>query len=188
MERLLPRNLQLIYDINAAVLTDLRALPDNHDQHLAEVSIIDEGYGRFVRMGHLAFMGARRVNGVSALHGELMKQTVFRPLHHFFPDRITAITNGVTPRRWLLDCNPDLAALITEGLGDQRWLADLEQLERLAPLAEDALVPAALRRDQADEQGKGRGLHCPPPRHRAVRPMPSLTCRSSASTSTSASS
>ena len=64
-------------------------------------------------MGHLAFLGAHKVNGVSALHGELMKQTVFRPLHRLFPDRITDITNGVTPRRWLLECNPDLAGLVT---------------------------------------------------------------------------
>ncbi|MFO1073313.1 MAG: glycogen/starch/alpha-glucan phosphorylase [Geminicoccaceae bacterium] len=138
MERLLPRNLQLIYEINAFVLSGLREQPDNPDPYLSEVSIIDEGYGRFVRMGNLAFLGAGKVNGVSALHGELMKQTVFRPLQRFFPDRIIAITNGVTPRRWMLDCNPDLAALISESLGGMRWLADLERLEELAPLVEDA--------------------------------------------------
>ena len=138
MERLLPRNLQLIYEINAFVLAGLREQPDNTDPFLSEVSIIDEGYGRFVRMGNLAFLGASKVNGVSALHGELMKQTVFRPLHRFFPDRIIAITNGVTPRRWMLDCNPDLAALISESLGGMRWLADLERLEELAPLADDS--------------------------------------------------
>lgn len=138
IERLLPRHLQIVYEINNRILSELRARPDNDDPHLAEVSIIDEGYGRFVRMGHLAFLGARKVNGVSALHGELMKQTVFKPLHRFFPDRITAITNGVTPRRWLLDSNPELAGLITEALGDRRWIADLERLEALVPLAEDA--------------------------------------------------
>ncbi len=78
-----------------------------------------------------------KVNGVSALHGELMKQTVFRPLHRLFPDRITAITNGVTPRRWVLDSNPELADLITETLGTTRWIADLERLEELAPRATD---------------------------------------------------
>ncbi|HEX6012060.1 MAG TPA: glycogen/starch/alpha-glucan phosphorylase, partial [Geminicoccaceae bacterium] len=137
IERLLPRQVQIIYEINAHVLDELRARPDNHDPHLAEISLIDEGHGRSVRMGHLAFVGARRVNGVSALHGELMKQTVFRPLHRFFPDKVTAITNGVTPRRWLLGCNPDLAKLITDTLGDARWLADLERLADLAPHAED---------------------------------------------------
>ena len=78
MERLLPRQLQLIYEINADILGELRKRPDNGDPFLSDVSLIDESYGRFVRMGHLAFLGARKVNGVSALHGELMKQTVFQ--------------------------------------------------------------------------------------------------------------
>src|SRR5215207_267953 len=79
IERLLPRQVQIIYEINAEVLGDLRSRPDNHDPFLSEISLIDEGYGRSVRMGYLAFLGARKVNGVSALHGELMKKTVFRP-------------------------------------------------------------------------------------------------------------
>ena len=133
--------------------------PDVEDPFLSDISLIDESYGRFVRMGHLAFLGARKVNGVSALHGELMKQTVFRPLHRLFPDRITAITNGVTPRRWLLDSNPELAELITETLGHGRWIADLERLEELAPRAADARLPGALRRDQAGEQGAAGRLH-----------------------------
>ena len=74
MERLLPRHLQIIYEINAHVLERVRAQPDNSDPFLTDVSMIDESYGRFVRMGHLAFLGARKVNGVSALHGELMKR------------------------------------------------------------------------------------------------------------------
>jgi glycogen phosphorylase len=166
MERLLPRHLGLIYEINEHVLASLRARPQPQprlpaatlappppagaaeaaeddgepaDPFLADVSMIDEGHGRFVRMGHLAFLGARRVNGVSALHGALMGRTVFRPLHRHFPDRIASITNGVTPRRWLLGCNPGLAALATEALGgSEAWVADLERLEGLAPLAADA--------------------------------------------------
>jgi starch phosphorylase len=138
IERLLPRQMQIVYEINAHVLSELRSRPDNPDPFLTDVSVIDDSYGRWVRMGNLAFFGARKVNGVSALHGELMKQTVFRSLHHHFPDKITAITNGVTPRRWLLGCNPELAELITEGLGDTRWVADLERLEGLVPLADDA--------------------------------------------------
>ncbi len=137
VERLLPRHLEIVYEINEHVLKGLRARPQNGDPHLADVSMIDESFGRWVRMGHLAFLGARKVNGVSALHGELMKQTVFRPLHRLFPDRITAITNGVTPRRWLLECNPGLASLVTERLGSQAWVTDLERLERLALAAED---------------------------------------------------
>lgn len=138
MERLLPRQMQLIYEINAYVLDELRQRPDVEDPFLRDISLIEEGYGRFVRMGQLAFLGSRRVNGVSALHGELMKQTVFRPLHRLFPERITAITNGVTPRRWLLDANPELATLISDTLGHSRWITDLERLEDLAPRAKDA--------------------------------------------------
>jgi starch phosphorylase len=143
LERLLPRHLRLIYEINEHVLKGLRARPDNGDPYLADVSIIDEGMGRSVRMGHLAFLGARKVNGVSALHGELMKETVFRPLHQRFPDRITAITNGITPRRWLLTCNPALATLISECLGGPGWLGDLERLEGLAEHVRD---PAFIER------------------------------------------
>ena len=141
----------------------------------------------FVRMGQLAFLGSRRVNGVSALHGELMKQTVFRPLHRLFPDRITAITNGVTPRRWLLDANPELAALISETLGHQRWIADLERLEELAPSRDRPGVPGPLRRDQAGEQGAARGLRRASATRSRCRPTRCSTCRSSASTSTSGS-
>jgi len=137
LERLLPRHLGLIYEINDHVLSGLRAKPDVADPFLADVSIIDEGHARFVRMGHLAFLGARKVNGVSALHGDLMRRTVFQSLHHHFPDRITAVTNGVTPRRWLLECNPGLAGLITASLGDARWVSDLERLDGLATLADD---------------------------------------------------
>ena len=142
MERLLPRQLQLIYEINSYVLAELRSRPDVKDPFLSEISLIDESYGRAVRMGHLAFLGSRRVNGVSALHGDLMKETVFRPLHRLFPDRITSITNGVTPRRWVLDANPDLAGLISETLGHRRWITDLERLEDLAVYSTDAVFQA----------------------------------------------
>ncbi|SNB66484.1 glycogen phosphorylase [Arboricoccus pini] len=137
MERLLPRHMQIIYELNAQVLNELRSKPETRDPDLAEVSIIGEGRDRMVRMGNLAFLGSRRVNGVSALHGDLMKETVFKQLHAFYPQKITAITNGVTPRRWLLSCNPGLAALITSAIGD-RWITDLEALDELTPLAKDA--------------------------------------------------
>jgi starch phosphorylase len=103
----------------------------------AAVSLIDHTHGHRVRMGHLAFYGAHKVNGVSALHTELMKRTVFHDLHRAFPDRITNKTNGITARRWLRQCNPALADLVTEAIGPG-WLVDLEQLEGLAPLADDA--------------------------------------------------
>ncbi len=155
MERLLPRQLQLIYEINAHILGELRSRPNLEDPFLSDISLIDESYGRFVRMGHLAFLGARKVNGVSALHGDLMKQTVFRSLHRLFPDRITAITNGVTPRRWVLDSNPELADLLTETLGHARWVADLERLQEVAPRATD---PAFQARFAAIKQGNKEKL------------------------------
>ena len=136
IERLLPRHMQIIYEINAKILSELRDQPDNNDPFLAEVSIIGEDRDRMVRMGNLAFLGSRRVNGVSALHGELMKETVFKKLHAYYPDRIGSVTNGVTPRRWLLSCNPALASLVTEAIGE-RWITDLDALEGLVPLAGD---------------------------------------------------
>jgi starch phosphorylase len=90
-----------------------------------------------VKMGELSFVMAKRVNGVSALHTELMKKTVFRDLHALHPERIVNQTNGVTPRRWLKSCNPRLSALITERIGDE-WVADTEQLSRLEPMVDDA--------------------------------------------------
>jgi starch phosphorylase len=88
-------------------------------------------------MGTLAFTCARKVNGVSALHTDLMKQTVFKDLHAVYPDRILNQTNGVTPRRWLHGCNPGLRNLLNDTIGTE-WVNDLEQLERLAPLVDDA--------------------------------------------------
>ena len=96
-----------------------------------------DGNGGSVRMGNLAFIGAHKVNGVSELHTELMAQTVFHDLHRVYPDRIVSMTNGVTPRRWLYNCNPSLSGLITETIGD-KWVGDLDQLSNLRPHAEDA--------------------------------------------------
>ncbi len=137
MEQMLPRHMQLIYEINAHVLGTLRHLPGNDDPFLSDVSLIEEGYGRAVRMGHLAFIGARKVNGVSALHTELMKKTVFKSLHRHFPDKITNKTNGITPRRWLMGCNPGLAALYDDAMGPD-WRDDIGRLEAIEPLLSDA--------------------------------------------------
>ncbi|MCB1834308.1 MAG: glycogen/starch/alpha-glucan family phosphorylase, partial [Geminicoccaceae bacterium] len=136
LENLLPRHMQLIYDINAHILGELRRRPDNDDPFLGDVSVIDEGYGRAVRMGHLAFLGSRRVNGVSALHTDLMKKTVFRNLHRYFPERIVNETNGITPRRWLLGCNPPLSSLVSAVIGDG-WITDAGQLGQLESSLDD---------------------------------------------------
>ncbi|WP_370643262.1 glycogen/starch/alpha-glucan phosphorylase [Roseomonas cutis] len=136
MERLLPRNMQIIYLINARHLDKARR-DGAGDALLASVSLIDEQHGRRVRMGHLAFIGSHRINGVSALHTGLMRQTVFAELNRVYPGRIVNKTNGITFRRWLLRANPALTALLVDALGEG-VLDDPEQLERLAPYADDA--------------------------------------------------
>ena len=130
-ERLLPRHMQLVYAINARLLREARA-KGTGDRAIAAISLIDEGGERRVRMANLAFAGAHSVNGVAALHTELMKKTVFADLHRLHPDRINNKTNGITPRRWLMESNPGLTALIAEAIGDgfrddAARLADLEQ-------------------------------------------------------------
>src|SRR3954447_10820168 len=101
MERLLPRHMQIIYLINAPHLDEVRAAHPGDVRLLSSVSLIEEGHGRRVRMGHLAFLGSHKVNGVSALHTRLLKETVFRDLHMLAPDRVVNKTNGITFRRWL---------------------------------------------------------------------------------------
>jgi starch phosphorylase len=136
MERLLPRHMQIIYLINAKHLDGLRARGIDDPGKLAAVSLIDENYGRHVRMGPLAFLGSHKVNGVSALHSELVKETVFRELHEIFPDRICNKTNGVTFRRWLYEANPHLTRLLVETLGKE-VLDDPSVLKKLEPYADD---------------------------------------------------
>ena len=117
MEQLLPRHMQIIYLINEVHLDGLRASGRGDRDEVSAVSLIDEEGGRRVRMGVLAFLGSHRVNGVSALHTDLMRSTVFRPLHALYPDRITNKTNGITFRRWLFEANPGLTAQLIETLG-----------------------------------------------------------------------
>jgi starch phosphorylase len=136
LERLLPRHMQIIYQINAEVLADARQRAKFSDAQIANVSLIDENGGRRVRMGQLAFVGSHSINGVSALHTDLMKQTVFSDLHKLYPDRINNKTNGITPRRWLMQCNPDLTKLITDRIGPD-YLDDIELLKGLDAHAED---------------------------------------------------
>ncbi len=136
-ERLLPRHMQIVYAINAAVLLEARATGRFDDGQIASISLIQENGDRRVRMGNLAFVGSHSVNGVSALHTELMKETVFADLHRLYPDRINNKTNGITPRRWLFQCNSGLTGLAREAIGD-RFLDDIEALGDLGKLAGDA--------------------------------------------------
>lgn len=135
LERLLPRQMQIAYAINAMVLAEARE-KGLSDAQIAAISLIDENGGRRLRMGQLAFVGSHSINGVSALHTELMKQTVFAELHKFYPDRINNKTNGVTPRRWLMQCNPGLTRLISDRIGPE-FKDDIEKLIKLDAHAED---------------------------------------------------
>ncbi len=147
-ERLLPRHMQIIYALNSRVMRDARKAQMD-DPAVAAISLIDEGGDRRVRMANLAFTGAHSVNGVAALHTELMKQTVFHDLHALYPDRINNKTNGVTPRRWLMQCNPGLTGVIRDAIGDG-FLDDTEQLEKLNKLAGDTALQeriGAVKRD-----------------------------------------
>ena len=136
-ERMLPRHLEIIYRINTSHLDRAEALRPHDVDFRASVSIIDEKAGRRVRMGYLAFVGSHRINGVSAMHSELMKETVFRDLHQLYPDRITNKTNGITFRRWLMLANPRLTDLLRSVCGDA-LLDDPNQLARLERYAGDA--------------------------------------------------
>jgi glycogen phosphorylase len=154
MERLLPRHMQIIFALNARLLAGTQHRRDEEGIAPADVSLIDESHGRAVRMGFLAFVGAHKVNGVSALHTELMKRTVFRNLHRLFPDRIVNKTNGVTPRRWLFEANPALTALLVEVLGES-ILDDVERLSELAAFADD---PSFQERFHAVKSGRQERL------------------------------
>ncbi|MEZ5931910.1 MAG: glycogen/starch/alpha-glucan phosphorylase [Alphaproteobacteria bacterium] len=137
IERLLPRHMEIISLLHAEQMQALKADGIKDAAVLDDLALIDQANGRRVRMGHVAFFGSHRVNGVSALHSELLKETVFKALHQRYPERIVNETNGITPRRWLKQCNPRLATLVTEAIGD-RWIGDLEHIEALAPFAEDS--------------------------------------------------
>jgi starch phosphorylase len=137
LEGLLPRHMQIIYLINAHHLDQLRKAGTTDPKLIASLSLIEENHTRQVRMGNLAFLGSRRVNGVSALHTELMRQTVFHDFNAAFPGRIVNKTNGITFRRWLFQANPGLTHLVTEAIGPA-FQDDPARIAGLAPLADDA--------------------------------------------------
>jgi starch phosphorylase len=134
--RLLPRHLQIIFEINRRFLDEVRARFPGDDARVARMSLIDESGERYLRMANLATVGSHRVNGVARLHSELLRQTVLRDFFELWPEKFLNITNGVTPRRFVAVSNPPLARLITNRIGEG-WLCDLAQLRKLEPLAED---------------------------------------------------
>jgi len=158
-ERVLPRHLDIIYQINHHFLHDVNHRFPGDTELLRRVSIIDEDHGRRVRMAHLAVVGSHTVNGVAALHSELLKNTLFADFNRIFPGKIINVTNGITPRRWLNQCNPGLTELIASKIGSG-FVKDLSQLEKLAPFAEDpAFRQAFLQVKQANKMRLAERIH-----------------------------
>ena len=135
--RLLPRHLEIIYDINSVFLAEARSRFPGDAARIARLSLVDESYEHHVRMANLACVGSHDINGVAALHSELLKEEVLSDFNALWPAKFSNKTNGVTPRRWMVLSNPKLSALISEAIGDA-WIRDLGQLRKLEPLADDA--------------------------------------------------
>jgi starch phosphorylase len=139
---LLPRHLEIIFEINRRLLEAVRARYPGDEARVANVSLIEEGAFRKVRMANLAIVGSHSTNGVAAIHSGLLRTTTVKDLAEVFPERFNNKTNGVTPRRWLLLANPPLARTITGAIGD-RWVSDLNELRKLKPLANDPSLQKA---------------------------------------------
>ncbi len=134
--RVLPRHMQIIFEINRRFLDEVAERYPGRVDLLRTLSLIAEGNGKQVRMAHLAIVGSHKVNGVAELHSRILRKRLFREFSEFFPGRFTNVTNGVTPRRWLLQANPALSELITSAIGEG-WATDLDRLSELAPHADD---------------------------------------------------
>ncbi|NDP38363.1 MAG: glycogen/starch/alpha-glucan phosphorylase [Rhodoferax sp.] len=153
LSRVLPRHMGLIFDINARFLAEVHArFPDDHAL-LRRISLIEERGTRRVRMAHLSVLASHKVNGVSALHSQLMVDTIFSDFVQMYPDRFCNKTNGITPRRWLSQANPSLSALIDSRIGPD-WRRDLDQLAQLRDLADEPEFQNAFR--LAKQQNKRR--------------------------------
>ena len=139
---LLPRQLEIIYEIDRRLLDDVRERFPGDEGRVERISLVEEGSTRKIRMANLAIVGSHSTNGVAAVHSKLLRTTTVKDLAEMFPERFSNKTNGVTPRRWLLGANPALAGAITEAIGD-RWTTDLNQLENLKPFAEDPALGQA---------------------------------------------
>jgi starch phosphorylase len=135
-EKLLPRQLEIIYEINRRLLDSVRTQFPGDEGRVQRVSLIEEGPVKQVRMANLAIVGSHSTNGVAAIHSELLRTTTVKDLAELFPKRFSNKTNGVTPRRWLLLANPALSSVITEAIGDG-WITDLSELNKLKPLVDD---------------------------------------------------
>ena len=135
--RVLPRHMEIVYEINARFLEEVRMAFPGDLERLARLSLIDESGGRFVRMAHLACAGSHTINGVAQLHSDLLKQDVLSDFHALWPQRITNVTNGVTPRRWVVLSNPRLTKFLNGAIGED-WISDLDQLKKIEAFVDDA--------------------------------------------------
>ncbi len=164
-KRVLPRHLEIIYEINARFLDDVRLKSVGDERKVAAMSLIDETGERYVRMAHLACLGSHAVNGVAALHSELLKRNVLADFYGFWPERFSNKTNGVTPRRFIVLANPHLASLLTEVLGDA-WVRDLNELRALEKRVDDAAFRErwrAIKRANKEELAARVGQHAESP-------------------------
>ena len=134
--RVLPRHLQIIYEINVRFLDEVRIKFLGDEERLSRLSLINEGGERYVRMAHLACVGSHAINGVAELHSELLKQDVLKDFYELWPEKFGNKTNGVTPRRWVVLANPKLTTLVSDAIGTD-WIKNLDLLKKLEPLAED---------------------------------------------------
>jgi glycogen phosphorylase len=146
---LLPRHIEIIYEINRRFLNEVHERFPGDDAKQARMSIIEETGEKFVRMAYLACVGSRHINGVAELHTKLLKDEVLRDFHDMWPNKFINVTNGVTPRRWIAVSNPELSTLITSKIGDS-WIGDLAQLKQLEAYAEDSAFRAEWRKVQRD--------------------------------------
>jgi glycogen phosphorylase len=162
MERLLPRHMQIIYLINALHLDKLRAEGHRDEQFLSNVSLIPEYDGQRVLMGHLAFLASHKVNGVSQLHTDLLKETLFHDFNSLYPSRIVNKTNGITFRRWLFEANPGLTKLITEAIGPE-FLDRTEALAELEKFATDTNFHTRYARARRKQRSASQTYHRPAP-------------------------
>ena len=151
METLLPRHLQIIYEINGRFLKDIASKISSDPDRIARMSLIDEHGERYVRMANMCIIGTTTTNGVAKLHSEILKDSLFRDFYDLMPEKFTNVTNGITPRRWLLKANPMLSQLVTETIGPE-WVVRLEYLRKLESHASDPDFLAALAKIKASNK------------------------------------
>ena len=153
MERLLPRHLQIIYEINGRFLQQISALYPGDVKRLQRMSLIDESGERYVRMANMCLVATSSVNGVAELHSEILKDSLFKDFYELFPEKFHNVTNGITPRRWLLKANPSLAQLITENIGE-KWITELDELKKLEKFKSEKAFLDALAKIKRCNKGQ----------------------------------